>query len=115
MGVECPAVSQTTIARAPQLIAVEYRRLIIEGSQRLVSSVTYITSRPRDTANLIALSEVCSKKSSVQPSVYRRMGLEPMNVAASIFNPVRSEISAIGRMSFSWVRAAQFGRIFIRF
>src|SRR5882724_10162164 len=35
-----------------------------------------------------------------------------MKVAAWMFSPVRWTISAIGRMSFSWVRAAQLARIF---
>src|SRR6266481_2317635 len=35
-----------------------------------------------------------------------------MNVATAIGKPTRCEISATGRMSFSWVRAAQFGLIF---
>jgi hypothetical protein len=101
------------MARAPQLIAVEYSRFTISGSQRVVSSVTYMTSRPSDTAYFTALSVVSSRKSSVQFSVKRRMGLDPINVAASIFSPVRCTISAIGRMSFGWVRHAQLARIFI--
>ena len=43
------------------------------------------------------------------------MGLDPRNVAASIAIPTRCEISTMGRISFSYVRAAQFGLIFIRF
>ena len=113
MGVACPAVSQMQIARAPQLIAVEYSRFTVSGSQRLVSSVTYMTSRPSETAYLTAFSVVCSRKSSVHPSVKRRIGLDPMKVAASMRRPVFCTISAMGRMSFSCVRAAQLARIFI--
>jgi len=113
MGVACPAVSQMQIARAPQPIAVAYKRLTVCGSHRLVSSVTYMTSSPSETAYLIAFSVVWRRKSSVQPSVNLRIGLDPMNVAASIGNPIFCTISAMGRMSFSCVRAAQLARIFI--
>ena len=113
MGVACPAVSQMQMARAPQSIAVAYRRFTVSGSQRLVSSVTNITSSPSDTAYFTAFSVVCKRKSSDHPSVKRRIGLEPIKVAASMGSPVVCTISAIGRMSFSWVRAAQLARIFI--
>src|ERR1700722_18135401 len=89
------------MARAPQLIAVVYRRFTVSGSQRLVSSVTYIESRPSETAYLIAFSVVSKRKSSVQFSVKRRIGLDPMKVAASMGSPVFWTISAIGGMSFS--------------
>jgi len=101
------------IARAPYAIAVAYNRFTVSGSHRLVSSVTYITSSPRETAYFTAFSVVCKRKSSVHPSVKRRIGLDPMNAATSMGSPVFCTISAIGRMSFSWVRAAQLARIFI--
>src|SRR5450631_2528900 len=98
------------IARAPQLIAVVYRRLTVSGSQRLVSSVTYMTSRPSETAYFTAFSVVWRRKSSVHPSVNLRIGLDPINVAASMRSPVFCTISAIGRMSFSCVRAGPRSR-----
>ncbi len=113
MGVACPAVSQMQTARAPQLMAVEYNRFTVSGSQRLVSSVTYMTSSPNETAYFTAFSVVCRRKSSVHPSVNLRIGLDPINVAASIGSPVFCTISATGRISFSCVRAAQLARIFI--
>ncbi len=58
IGVACPQVSQMTMAFAPQLMAVVYSRLMVSGSQRVVSSVTYITSRPSDTAYFTAFSVV---------------------------------------------------------
>src|SRR3990172_8358416 len=42
------------------------------------------------------------------------MGLEPMKVAHSMGRPTFCEISATGRMSFWWVRAAQLPRILSR-
>ena len=42
-------------------------------------------------------------------TAYWRMGLEPMNVAASMGIPTFCEISTMGRMSASRVRAAQLG------
>src|SRR4029077_628228 len=75
IGVAWPAVSQIQIARAPQLIAVAYSFFTVSGSQRLVSSVTYMTSRPSETAYLTAFSVVWRRKSSVPPSAERRMGL----------------------------------------
>ena len=39
------------------------------GSQRVVSSVTYMASRPRETTNFTAFSVVWRRKSSVQFSV----------------------------------------------
>ena len=41
------------------------------------------------------------------PSAYCRSGLEPMNAPHSIGIPARCEISAIGLMSATSVRAAQ--------
>ena len=41
------------------------------------------------------------------------MGLDPMNMATAIGTPVFWTSSSIGRISFSWVRAAQLGRTFI--
>ena len=67
-GVTWPQVSQITMARAPHSIAVLYRRFTVSGSQRVVSSVTYITSRPMDRAYFTADSVVVSRKSSVQSS-----------------------------------------------
>ena len=40
------------------------------------------------------------------------MGLDPMNAATSMGRPVFWTISAMGRMSFSTVRAAQYAVIF---
>ena len=51
-----------------------------------------------------------SSQSSVQPSVYWRIGDEPMNVQHSIGTPVRCTTSTIGAMSLTWVRAAQLAR-----
>src|SRR5258708_37332284 len=96
----------------PEVRAVAYRRFTVSGSQRLGSSLTYIESSPRETAYFTAFSVVVSRKSSVQFSVKRRIGLDPINVAASIGRPVFWTISAMGRMSFSCVRAAQLARIF---
>ena len=79
----------------------------MSGWARVVSSVTYITRRPSCTANVIASSVLRSSHSSVQPSAYWRIGELPMNRQASIGTPVRCWISAIGRMSSTWVRAAQ--------
>ncbi len=69
MGVACPTVSQITTALAPQLIAVVYMRWMVSGSQRVVSSVTYMTSSPCETAYFTACSVVFRRKSSVQFSV----------------------------------------------
>jgi hypothetical protein len=44
-------------------------------------------------------------------SAYCRIGLEPMNTHASIGTPVRCTASAIGWMSTTIVRAAQFAPI----
>ena len=66
MGVACPAVSQRTMQRAPHWIAVEFSCFTVSGSQRVVSSVTYMTSRPSDTGYLTAYSVVLWRKSGVQ-------------------------------------------------
>ena len=58
MGVACPAVSQSTRACAPQLMAAEFSCFTVSGSQRVVSSVVYMTSRPSETAYLTAFSVV---------------------------------------------------------
>ncbi len=63
------------------------------------------------TATPTAVSVSRCRWSSVQSSVYWRIGLDPMNVQHSIWIPVRCEISMIGVMSPSVVRAAQFGRM----
>ena len=62
------------------------------------------------TANVIASSVLRSSHSSVHPSVNCRIGDEPMKVQHSIGSPVRCTISAMGLMSCTWVRAAQFAR-----
>ncbi len=49
--------------------------------------------------------------STSHPSVYIRIGEEPMKAAISIGMPARWEISTIGRMSAATVRAAQYARI----
>src|ERR1039457_5317214 len=54
---------------------------------------------------------ICSR---VHSSAYWRMGLLPINKAASIGTPVSCETSAMGRMSTIMVRAAQLGRMRIR-
>ena len=64
------------------------------------------------TANLIASSVVRSSHSMLQPSVYWRIGDEPMNMPTSIGSPVRWLISTIGVMSAIVVRAAQLARTF---
>ena len=58
IGVAWPAVSQSTSACAPKLIAAELSCFTVSGSHRVVSSVTYITSRPSETAYLTAFSVV---------------------------------------------------------
>src|SRR6059036_1936748 len=45
LGVAWPTVSQSTMARAPFRIAVEYSRFTVSGSVRIVSSVTYMDGR----------------------------------------------------------------------
>jgi hypothetical protein len=106
-GVAWPTVSATQMRLAPAEIAHEYSARSVSGLARVVSSVTYITSSPSLTANVMASSVVLSRKSSVQPSVNWRIGDEPMKVAHSIGTPVRCAISATGRMSLMCVRAAQ--------
>ena len=58
----------------------------------------------------MASSVFFSSQSMVQPSVYWRIGEEPMNVPTSSLRPVRWLISAIGVMSATVVRAAQLAR-----
>src|SRR6266403_2245669 len=99
---------------APFRMAVEYSRLTVSGSVRMVSSVTYMDGRPLSTANLTAFSVVRSRCSTVQSSTRRRIGLEPRNVAASMAMPTACDTSTMGRISFSRVRAAQLGLMFIR-
>ena len=69
LGVAWPQVSQITMERAPHSMAALYSRYTVCGSQREVSSVTYITSRPSERASFTASSVVRSRKSSVQSSV----------------------------------------------
>ena len=73
--------------------------------------MTYITGSPSSTANSTASRVSLSMRSSVQPSAYWRIGEEPMKQAASMAMPVRCEISTIGWMSATTVRAAQLGAI----
>src|ERR1035441_9844522 len=62
IGVACPAVSHNTSACAPQLFAAELSCFTVSGSQRVVSSVVYMTSRPSETAYLTAFSVVWSEE-----------------------------------------------------
>ncbi len=98
-GVAWPTVSAMHTRDAPARIAVEYSARSESGSARVVSSVTYITVSPCLTAKLTASSVSRWSLSSVQSSAYCRIGLDPMNVEASIVRPVRCEISAMGAMS----------------
>ena len=72
-----------------------------------MSSVTYMTGRPSRTAKVMASSVSLRSWSMPHPSAYCRSGLEPMNAPHSIGMPTRCEISAIGLMSATSVRAAQ--------
>src|SRR5919202_1863491 len=80
---------------------------MVSGSARVVSSVTNMTGRPSETAKATASSVSFRSLSSVQPSAKKRMKEEPRKVQASMAMPARCEISAMGRMSFWCVRAAQ--------
>ena len=111
-GVAWPTVSQTQTRPAPARIAVVYMRRMWSGCARVVSSVTYMTGRPSLTASATASSERRSIRSKSQSSAYWRIGEEPMKQDTSIGMPTFCEISMIGRMSASTVRAAQLGRIF---
>ena len=82
----------------------------MSGVERVVSSVTYITGQPFLTEKVTA-SRVCfSILSRSQSSTYWRTGLDPMKACVSIGMPTRCEISTMGRMSETTVRAAQPGR-----
>jgi len=108
-GTACPTVSATQMRRAPHRIALAYSARMVSGRARVVSSVTNITGRPCETANVTAASLAFSIFSSVQSSAYCRIGEEPMKVAASIGIPTFWETSTIGSMSPTTVRAAQLG------
>jgi hypothetical protein len=110
-GVAWPTVSVTQTRWTPSRTASPYRRRIVSGCARSVSSVTYITGRPASTAKRIASADWRTRNSSSHPSAYWRIGDEPMNTQASAATPVRSAISTIGSMSRITVRAAQFGVI----
>ena len=55
-GVACPTVSAMQSRDAPESIAVWNNRRSVSGSDRVVSSVTYITFKPWRTPKLIASS-----------------------------------------------------------
>ena len=76
-----------------------------------MSSVTYITGSPSFTANSIDSCVRFSSRSIDQSSVYCLMADEPMNRQVSTGTPEDDAILAIGSMSRTMVRAAQFGRI----
>src|SRR5437588_183899 len=110
-GVACPTVSARQIRPAPHSIAAPYSALIVSGRARVVSSVTYMTGKPCSTAYVTASSVAATMRSTVQSSVYCRIGEEPMNVAASILIPTSFATRTIGSISAMTVRAAQFGAI----
>ena len=60
-------VGEADALRAGADRAVDRAARSVSGSARVVSSVTYITSRPSLTANVIASSVLFSSQSSVQP------------------------------------------------
>src|SRR5215212_9346210 len=70
-----------------------------------------MTGKPSETAKVTASSVSFRSLSSVHSSAKKRMKEEPRKVQASIGMPARCEMSAMGRMSFWCVRAAQLGRI----
>ena len=55
-GVEWPTVSAMQMREAPARIAVRNSRRSVSGSERVVSSVTYITLKPCLTAKPMASS-----------------------------------------------------------
>jgi len=104
------AVSQTTMARAPQLIAVRRDGFTIAGSQRDVSSVTYITASERDGI-LYGFLRCLQQEVVAQPRCNGVWDFEPRKVAAVISRPFVLATIIFRRWAdvVSWVRAAQLG------
>ena len=99
-GVAWPTVSAMQMREAPASIAVVNSRRSVSGSERVVSSVTYITAQPlraRQSRPLPRCSAAGDRR--VQSSAYWRIGLDPMKQQHSIGRPVRWTMSAIGWMS----------------
>ena len=112
-GVAWPTVSAMQMRDAPARIAVVNRRRSVSGSERVVSSVTYITSRPWLTPNDDGLLR--APLQVVDRPVLRVAadGARPDEAAAFDRQPDalrRRRRSAA--TSLTTVRAAQFGRIF---
>jgi hypothetical protein len=100
-GVAWPTVSHTQTLPAPAWMAAVYIFSTSSGLARVVSSVTYITGSPSETANSTAFADCRTIQSRSHSSANWRMGDDPMKVQASMGMPTRWEISAMGRMSFS--------------
>ncbi|KPK05895.1 MAG: hypothetical protein AMS20_05520 [Gemmatimonas sp. SG8_28] len=95
-GTAAPTVSQRHNRLAPASIAAVSRVRRSSGFARMVSSVTYMTSRPSPTANWTASVVWRRMWARSHSSAYWRIGLDPMNTHASIGTPVRCTTSAIG-------------------
>jgi hypothetical protein len=70
LGVACPTVSARQMRRAPARMAAPYSAFSVSGRARVVSSVTYMTGSPSETAKETASSEARSIRSIVQSSAY---------------------------------------------
>ena len=110
-GVAWPTVSARQMRPAPHSIAVVYSSRSVSGWDRVVSSVTYMTSRPSETAKVTASSVARRSMLDCQPSAYFRIGELPRKAPTSNRSPVACEISTIGSMSALTVRAAQLAEI----